>query len=620
MRKVVLMVFLILSIKANAQVGIGTTTPDVSSILDIQSNIGGILIPRMSEAQKLAIVSPATGLLVYETDIAPGFWYYNGTVWTTFGGVDLDWTISGTDMYNANSGNVGVGTAIPTNKLHVEGTAVSNATLIDGFEDNSLAPFTTFGDVTWRTTALAALVNTGTFSARTRSSLIDDETSSLQYNAVVTSSQTLSFAVTTSTEAIYDELTFYIDGVAKGSWSGDTAYTTVSYLLTPGAHTLIWTYEKDFSAQDGLDSVAIDDISITGMDIGVIRIVDGNQGDGKILVSDDYGNATWTDPTLAPDGDWTISGSDMYNTNSGNIGIGVTIPTRKLQIKDDRLNNSVLHVENTNSQNGKSYGIHGITNGTKKGSAGIYGLSRAYSDHEMGVKGAYRLWGAAVAGIGYNIIDDDMASLQDYGVWGAIDYSDGVGIYALNKDLTAGTAYGAYVDGNFAVVNGTKSGSVPTSKGNQLVYSMESPEIWFEDFGTGKLINGQVHINLDELFHETIIINDKHPMHVFIQEQGNSNGVFFLPDTDGKGFTVKEKNGGNSNFSFSYRITAKRRFFQEYRFGVDGQQPLENNLIKVKDMTPPSRDPNVVKAKREQWRATKRAKYKGTQVKANFGK
>ncbi|NQY28399.1 MAG: hypothetical protein HRT69_02900 [Flavobacteriaceae bacterium] len=149
MRKVMLMVFLILCVKANAQVGIGTTTPDASSILEIQSNIGGILIPRMSEAQKLAIVSPATGLLVYETDTAPGFWYYNGTVWTTFGGVDLDWTISGTDMYNANSGNVGVGTAMPTNKLHVEGTAVSNATLIDGFEDNSLAPFTTFGDLAW---------------------------------------------------------------------------------------------------------------------------------------------------------------------------------------------------------------------------------------------------------------------------------------------------------------------------------------------------------------------------------------------------------------------------------------------------------------------------------------
>ncbi|NQY28400.1 MAG: hypothetical protein HRT69_02905 [Flavobacteriaceae bacterium] len=471
------------------------------------------------------------------------------------------------------------------------------------------------------TTALAALVNTGTYSARTISSLIDDETSSLQYNAVVTSSQTLSFAVTTSTEANFDVLTFYIDGIAKGSWSGNTAYTTVSYLLTPGAHTLIWTYEKDFVGEDGLDSVAIDDISITGTDIGVIQIVDGNQGDGKILVSDASGNATWKDTTSGADDDWTISGSDMYNTNSGNIGIGVTIPTRKLHIENSVAGNSVLYVENKDGSTSKSYAIHGVTMALdQKGAAGVFGESLQGGDHEMGVKGDYRLWGAAVAGIGYGVTDDDMATLQDYGVWGAIDFSDGVGVYALNKDLTAGTAYGAYVDGNFAVVNGTKSGSVPTSKGNQLVYSMESPEIWFEDFGTGKLINGQVHINLDELFHETIIINDKHPMHVFIQEQGNSNGVFFVPDTDGKGFTVKEKNGGNSNIYFSYRITAKRRFFQEYRFGVDGQQPLENNLIKAKDMTPPSRDPNVVKAKREQWRAAKRAKYKGTQVKANFGK
>ena len=52
----------------------------------------------------------------------------------------------------------------------------------------------------------------------------------------------------------------------------------------------------------------------------------------------------------------------------------------------------------------------------------------------------------------------------------------------------------------------------------------------------------------------------------------------------------------------------------------DINETESSSLIKAKDMTPPSRDPNVVKAKREQWRATKRAKYKGTQVKANLGK
>lgn len=48
-----------------AQVGIGTTTPNMSSMLDIVSTDSGLLIPRMTLTQKTAIVTPATGLLIY---------------------------------------------------------------------------------------------------------------------------------------------------------------------------------------------------------------------------------------------------------------------------------------------------------------------------------------------------------------------------------------------------------------------------------------------------------------------------------------------------------------------------------------------------------------------------
>lgn len=67
----------------NAQqqnVGIGTTTPDESAILDITSNEKGVLIPRVSEAQRLAIASPADGLLVFDTD-AGSFYFYQGGEW-----------------------------------------------------------------------------------------------------------------------------------------------------------------------------------------------------------------------------------------------------------------------------------------------------------------------------------------------------------------------------------------------------------------------------------------------------------------------------------------------------------------------------------------------------------
>ncbi len=54
---------------------------DPSAMLDIVSTNKGLLVPRMTSAQKTSIGSPATGLLVYQTDGATGFWYYNGTIW-----------------------------------------------------------------------------------------------------------------------------------------------------------------------------------------------------------------------------------------------------------------------------------------------------------------------------------------------------------------------------------------------------------------------------------------------------------------------------------------------------------------------------------------------------------
>lgn len=62
-----------------AQVGIGTTTPDVSSALDIKAADKGLLVPRLTAAQRAAIASPATGLLVIQTDGAQGFYYNAGT-------------------------------------------------------------------------------------------------------------------------------------------------------------------------------------------------------------------------------------------------------------------------------------------------------------------------------------------------------------------------------------------------------------------------------------------------------------------------------------------------------------------------------------------------------------
>ncbi len=79
-----LFILLITSHTLTAQVGIGTTTPASSASLDITSTSKGILIPRMTSSQRESISSPANGLMVYQTDGTAGYWYYDGTLWTTF--------------------------------------------------------------------------------------------------------------------------------------------------------------------------------------------------------------------------------------------------------------------------------------------------------------------------------------------------------------------------------------------------------------------------------------------------------------------------------------------------------------------------------------------------------
>ncbi len=69
---------------------------DTSAMLDVQSTSGGILIPRLTLAQRGNLVSPASGLLIYQTDNQAGFYFYNGTVWTKIS-TGLD--VSGTQNY-----------------------------------------------------------------------------------------------------------------------------------------------------------------------------------------------------------------------------------------------------------------------------------------------------------------------------------------------------------------------------------------------------------------------------------------------------------------------------------------------------------------------------------------
>jgi len=108
----VLLVVLLMATNVKAQMGIGTATPHSSAQLDVSSVLKGFLAPRMTFAQRNAVATPAEGLLVYQTDSTPGFYYYNGTAWVALSGsgggsgVDLttNQSVGGKKTFTSNDG------------------------------------------------------------------------------------------------------------------------------------------------------------------------------------------------------------------------------------------------------------------------------------------------------------------------------------------------------------------------------------------------------------------------------------------------------------------------------------------------------------------------------------
>ncbi|MBO2012785.1 hypothetical protein [Hymenobacter negativus] len=155
-----------LPLAAQAQnIGIGTTTPNAKAALDITAADKGLLIPRLTQAQRLAITSPPQGLMVYQTDgttsggTQTGFWYYAGspatwvylnptplavaagpglsastsgsTTTVSLGGTaltaDTNVPLGTNDLTFSGTGNVGIGSTTANLPLTVQGNTTNDA-------------------------------------------------------------------------------------------------------------------------------------------------------------------------------------------------------------------------------------------------------------------------------------------------------------------------------------------------------------------------------------------------------------------------------------------------------------------------------------------------------------
>lgn len=139
MKSLLIICLMCIVISLHAQVAVNTdgTNPDNSAMLDVKSTTKGLLAPRMTLAQRNTIVSPATGLVVFQTNSSPGLYINSGTPalpsWNLVGGNSGQWLNNGSNIYYS-LGFVGIGTTTPDASLAVSNTSVTGIVTPGSFQ------------------------------------------------------------------------------------------------------------------------------------------------------------------------------------------------------------------------------------------------------------------------------------------------------------------------------------------------------------------------------------------------------------------------------------------------------------------------------------------------------
>jgi hypothetical protein len=216
--------------------------------------------------------------------------------------------------------------------------------------------------------------------------------------------------------------------------------------------------------------------------------------------------------------------------------------------------------------------ISGIAGSGGAGS-GVYGVSGV--SHGGGVSAG--LFGSSDTA--YGIVGSTTAA----GYSGLTAITGTAGVAALAATATVNTAFAAYfqgstvVQGDFAVVGGAKNAAVKDAAGqHRLVYCMESPEAWFEDFGEATLVGGKASVMLEKTFAE-IVRTDTY--HVYLTPHDAGNQGLAATARMASGFTVQELHGGTGGGSFSWRVVAKRK-------DIKGERLAKFDLPKINHPDP----------------------------------
>jgi len=258
-------------------------------------------------------------------------------------------------------------------------------------------------------------------------------------------------------------------------------------------------------------------------------------------------------------------GNSQIFDNGTNIGIGTAVPAFPIQTIGANASR-YMDLQNSNAAGDGLWAFNTAAAGANTG-AGIVGSTAQTNASSAGLWGQNQNGnGTGVIGLGNNL----GSSVLVAGSGGAFNGLT-TGVYARNTSANASQA--VYTDnfGDIVRVNywngvtlfkingaGTVSTVVGDGKGGKVtLHAPESPEIYFTDYGEGKLVNGKAHIDIDPLFARNVTINKKHPLRVYIQLEGDSKGVY-VTNKSSTGFDVVELDGGKSNVPFQWNIVCNR--------------------------------------------------------------
>ncbi|MFO7742674.1 MAG: hypothetical protein R6X31_10225 [Anaerolineae bacterium] len=198
------------------------------------------------------------------------------------------------------------------------------------------------------------------------------------------------------------------------------------------------------------------------------------------------------------------------------------------------------------------YGVYGYDGGTEQArgyggyffsqnGVGVYGQSNAATDHpNIYAPGVY---GRSANGVGV------YGETLDTNSWAGYFSSAGRGVYASVPSGNVGFN-----------TSGSKLAVVAASDGARLLYTEESTEVWFTDYGFGTLEGGDKVVAMDPIFAETVNLNE--PYHVFVEPYGPAS--LYVTDRTPTGFVVRAREG-EPDVEFSYRIVAKRLEYEDHR-------------------------------------------------------